>query len=492
MTAESADPVDTQDIDALAKGGRTNILGFLIRLAARVPFLIIGGRIYGAAILGRMAYACLIIELTAQIATMGLRRGLALQLSKTDANANHEVWDGLLLSLIVAAPLIALLTFFPQIMFPNSEVNRLDQLIPLVAIALSLSEIMLAALAFKFDIGATVRTRAIVEPWVISISAWVFSYGFLRDGLLMAFAASLIAGLITAAIPFVKSFGLPRDWTPHPIRMIRLARRNLPLAAADAIEWATRRIDLAILGLFVTPATVGIYFIAQHVATVPQRLKISFDPILGPVVTRNLEAGKLKAVANQISQVGFWIMSVQAGIAVVLGMVAVAVLGLVGPQFVGAQIALTLLLIAEVMASAGAVSESALVYIARHRNLLISGFVLAVQAVLTALLVLAARHAGWGNDDLAAAPALAMVIALTLGSLLKMRLASTLLAVRLSVWRWPVLIAVAATGVVGWGFNHTPEWSALLFGIPAMLGVYGLAIWHIGFGVEDRALFRRA
>jgi O-antigen/teichoic acid export membrane protein len=491
LTALPAD-TDTQDIDALARGGRTNILGFLIRLAARVPFLIIGGRIYGAAILGRMAYACLIIELTAQIATMGLRRGLALQLSKTDANANHEVWDGLLLSLIVAAPMIVLLALFPRIMFPNSEINRLDQLIPLVAIALSLSEIMLAALAFKFDIGATVRARAIVEPWVIAISAWIFSYGFLRDGLLMAYATSLVAGLITATIPFVKSFGMPRGWTPHPIRMARLARRNLPLAAADAIEWATRRIDLAILGLFVAPATVGIYFIAQHVATVPQRLKISFDPILGPVVTRNLEAGKLNAVANQISQVGFWIMSVQAGIAVALGMAAAGVLGLVGPQFVGAQMALIFLLLAEVMASAGAVSESALVYIARHRNLLISSFVLAVQAGLTALLVLAVRREGWGAEHLAAAPALAMVIALTCGSLLKMRLASKLLATQLTVWRWPVLVAVIAAGGVGWGFNQTPEWSALLFGIPAMLGAYALAMWKFGFAAEDRALFRRA
>ena len=36
------------DIAALAKGGRTNFLGFLLRLAARLPFLFIAGRMYGA------------------------------------------------------------------------------------------------------------------------------------------------------------------------------------------------------------------------------------------------------------------------------------------------------------------------------------------------------------------------------------------------------------------------------------------------------------
>ena len=36
-----------EDIAALAKGGRTNIFGFLLRLAARLPFLFIAGRLYG-------------------------------------------------------------------------------------------------------------------------------------------------------------------------------------------------------------------------------------------------------------------------------------------------------------------------------------------------------------------------------------------------------------------------------------------------------------
>ncbi len=47
---------ENSDIEALAKGGRTNIFGFLLRLAARLPFLFIAGRIYGPEVLGRFAY----------------------------------------------------------------------------------------------------------------------------------------------------------------------------------------------------------------------------------------------------------------------------------------------------------------------------------------------------------------------------------------------------------------------------------------------------
>src|SRR3546814_20851904 len=100
----------------------------------------------------------------------------------------------------------------------------------------------------------------------------------------------------------------------------------MPLAGADAIEWGSRRIDLAILGLFFTPAIVGIYYVAQQVASLPQKLKTSFDPILGPVITRNLGEKNYSAIARQVSQVGFWIIAAQAGIALALGIPGEAVI----------------------------------------------------------------------------------------------------------------------------------------------------------------------
>src|SRR3546814_686656 len=154
--------------------------------------------------------------------------------------------------------------------------------------------------------------------------------------------------------------------------LIGRARRNAPLAAAGAIEWGTRRLDLFILGQFTSPTIYGIYYMAQQVASLPQKLKTSFEPILGPVITRNIAEKRFVAVAQQVSQVGFWIIAAQAGIALALGIPGEAVMGLVGPEFVGGAGALAFLLAAEVVAATAVVSEAALVYVARHRNLLIS------------------------------------------------------------------------------------------------------------------------
>ncbi|WP_373438212.1 lipopolysaccharide biosynthesis protein [Sphingobium sp. Z007] len=485
---------DEDDIAALAKGGRTNIFGFLLRLAARLPFLFIAGRWYGADALGRFAYAVLVVEFVAQLATLGLKRGLAGALSQTERPHAHVVTDAMVVTLIAALVGAGLLVVFPQAMFPNSAINGLDRLLALVVIAVAGSDVALAACAYRFDVGATVRARSIIEPWTISIGAFAFAFYSTRDGLILSYALSMIAALVASLIPLARHYGLPRGWRPDGGRLWRLARRNLPLAAADGVEWGSRRLDMAILGLFVSPAVIGIYYVAQQVASLPQKLKTSFDPILGPVITRNLAENNLAAIAKQVSQVGFWIIAAQAGIALALGIPGEAVMGLVGPHFVGGTGALAFLLLAEVVAATAVVSESALVYIARHRNLMISLVMIGLQAGFSFVLILTARRLGMPVMWIAAAPALALCLALGVGAFIKARLLSRLLGAPINAWRWPLLSAAGIACIVGAGFVALPprlEWVELVFGVWTILGVYGVVIWRWGFGSEDRALFRK-
>ncbi|SER74107.1 Membrane protein involved in the export of O-antigen and teichoic acid [Sphingobium sp. YR768] len=494
MATEAPPSKDQDDIAALAKGGRTNVFGFLLRLAARLPFLFIAGRWYGAEALGRFAYAVLVVEFVAQIATLGLKRGLAGALSQTERPHNHVVTDAMVVTLLAALLGSAILIAFPQAMFPNSNINGLDRLLALVVIGVAGSDVALAACAYRFDVGATVRARSIIEPWAISIGAFGFAYYSLRDGLILSYAVSMIAAFIASIIPMIRHYGRPSGWRPDPGRLWRLARRNLPLAAADGVEWGSRRLDMAILGLFVSPAVVGIYYVAQQVASLPQKLKTSFDPILGPVITRNLAENNLAAIAKQVSQVGFWIIAAQAGIALALGIPGEAVMGLVGPHFVGGTGALAFLLLAEVVAATAVVSESALVYIARHRNLMISLVMIGCQAAFSFALIFAARAVHMEVMWIAAAPALALCLALGLGAFVKARLLSRLLDAPINAWRWPLLSAAGVACIVGAGFVALPqrfEWVELAVGVWAILGAYGLVIWRWGFGSEDRALFRK-
>ncbi|WP_338467925.1 oligosaccharide flippase family protein [Novosphingobium sp. ZN18A2] len=496
---------DKSDIAALAKGGRTNFFGFLLRLAASLPFLFIAGRLYGAEALGRFALAIIAVEFAAQIATLGQKRGIAQQLASPDCNAAGVVADAMLLSVMGSAVLAGALFALPQLMFPQQDFDTIERLLPLTVLPLALTDIALAALAFRYDIAATVRARSIVQPWTLSIMALVLWFVMPVDGLIAAYVLSMTAAMVTAMIPLVRSYGLPRHWSPHPITLGRLALRNLPLAGADAVEWGTRRLDIAILGQFAPAYAVGVYYVAQQVASLPQKLKTSFEPILGPVITRNLAENNYRAIASQVCQVGFWIIAAQAGIALALGIPGEGVMGLIGPNFVGGTGALALLLFAEVVAATAVVSEAALIYMARMRNLWISLATIGLQAVLTVALILAVRAApGWTLPGgyrfdpekvglfQAAAAALALAISLGFASIMKSRLLSRLLGQRVNNWRWALVWAAAPAGLVGWlAGRFLPEWAELSFGIAAILLVYGAVIWRLGFGPEDRVLFKR-
>ncbi|WP_068077272.1 lipopolysaccharide biosynthesis protein [Novosphingobium lentum] len=479
------------DIAALAKGGRTNFFGFLLRLAARLPFLFIAGRLYGADALGRFASAIILVELAAQLATLGQKRGLAQQLAEDDRPGACVVADALLLSTLVSLVLALLLYLFPEPMFPSGHYTPLERLIPLTVFPLAMGDIALAALAYRFDVGATVRARAIVEPWTLSIAAGVLWFVLPDGGLIVAYVLSIFGAMFTAFVPLFKSYGLPHHWKPKPLPLAQLALANLPLAGADAVEWGTRKLDIAILGHYASPAVVGVYYVAQQVASLPQKLKTSFEPILGPVITRNLQEHNYAAIARQVCQVGFWITAAQAGIALALGIPGTAVMGLVGPNFVGGTGALALLLAAEVVAATAVVSEAALIYVAPLRNLWISLGTIALQWVLTIGLIETASR--WGFNQMYEAAAAAAALALTLGlsSLFKSRLLSRVLERPINNWRWALIWAAGPAVTVGWLAQFLPEWLELVLGIPAILGIYGLVIWRRGFGPEDRVLFRR-
>ncbi len=492
-------PGDDGDMAALAKGGRTNFFGFLLRLLARLPFLFIAGQLYGAASVGIYASALILVELVALICSIGEKRGLAQRLTEGGEDQCPLIFDSMLVALVFSG--LAALTFFhfPAPLFPNGMGSDIDMWIVLAIPGYALTEIVLAAQAYKFDIATTVRARAVVEPWTISILAGVFYLiPETRDGgLTLAYVASIYAGLATALWTFFRTYGWPRGWVPHPTRIGQMVMRALPLAVADAIEWGTRRVDIFILGFFAGEVAVGIYYMAQQVASLPQKLKTSFEPILGPVITAKLKEKDYAAIARQVCQVGFWIIAMQLGIALALGIPGEALMGLLGSdgQFVPGTGALAFLLAAEVVAATAVVSEAALIYMARVRNLWVSIGTIGLQIALTLGFMLVIDNVDlWPaeKDDFyrAAAAAFALMLALGAASLAKAFMLGRLLGHPINNWRWALVYASAAAVVVGQVVILLPEWLELALGIPAILGIYGWVIWTRGFGHEDRVLFR--
>jgi O-antigen/teichoic acid export membrane protein len=496
ITGAGASAAEAPDADmaTLARGGRLNVFGFVLRLAGMVPFLFIGGRIYGPAALGRFAYAVLTVEFGAQVAALGLRRGLAKLLADEKKPQASIVADAMLVALIGSAIGMAILIVFPKAMYPTTPVGGLDRLLAITVIAISWTDIALSALAYHNNVGATVWARSIVQPWTISIGAFMLSFVPIMvrrgDGLIIAYVLSMVAALIAALIPLLRTFGVPREWKPDLPTSAATAWRNVPVAAADAVEWASRRIDLAVLGAFMPASFVGIYYAAQQVATLPAKLKTSFEPVLGPVIARRLAVNDRASIAKQVRQVTYWIIAAQLGIALALGIPGRAVMGLVGSAFTGGTAMLAFLLAAEVIAASAFVSEAALIYIARKRNMILSLIMLAIEAGGAAALILIMEAEGLPQTFQATGPAIALCLALAFAWFAKARLLARELDAPVSGWRWDLAWATAAGVIVGLAVRLLLPDGWQLAGVPAILVAFGAVLWTKGFGPEDRELFR--
>ena len=470
-------------VAALARGGRTNFAGFLLRLGARLPFLVLAARLYGAEELGRFAYATMVVEFVAAIATLGLKRGLASEMAHSSRPQAHVLADGLLLTLLLSLAGGLLLLLLPGLMLPGGEVRGGERWLALVVPAVVLSDVSLAGLAFRHRIDVAVRARSLIEPWTLTIAATALAFtAFQRDGLLIAYGLSMIAAAVASVWPAVRLFGAPEGWQPSFGRMWGMLSRNLPLAGADLVEWTTRRLDVFLLGRFAGAEVVGVYYVAQQVATLAGKIRVSFDPILAPMLSTALKAGRPAEAAAHIRQVGFWVLAFQIPVVLALGLPGEGVLGLFGPEFAVGALVMALLLTAELAAATSSISEMGLIYARPRANLVIASAGLLVQAGFSFLLI-----PSFGGEGAAAALLLGLVAA----GVIRQRVLGRALGADVTIWRWSLLAAGAVAFAAGYAARALPELPQMLLTIPGVLLVFGLMIWRFGFGPEDRALFAR-
>ena len=165
-------------------------------------------------------------------------------------------------------------------------------------------------------------------------------------------------------------------------------------------------------------------------------------------------------------------------------------MALVGKEFTSGTAMLTFLLAAEVIAAAAVVSESALIYVARTRNMVLSLIMLALEAALAVGLILAMKNEGLPLSYQATGPAIALCLALAFASVAKTRLLAKTLGAPVSGWRRDLAWMAAAGLIVGAAVRFLlPETLQLVIGVPAILAASGAVLWTKGFTPEDRDLF---
>lgn len=390
-----------QDAGDIIRCAKASLAGAGGRLTARIMLMLAAGHWYGVAALGVLGETAALVEITAAIGTMGLRRALLGIMAKArDAGKPVEqcIVDAIGLMLILGGCLWLILTAVWPIIYPagGSAVRQVPVAIAIGVPCIMLTEVALAATRFQRVIRWNVLARSIVEPWSF---LFLVVTGYLLEVsngvLLWAYLGSIVLAMLTALIGLFKVFSLRRllHCRPTISQAIQIARISFPTGILEVNSMLFRRIDILILGLVAGPAATGVYYMVQQISTVVHKIHDLFEPMVSPVVARQVTSAvsaissdsnrseQYRQTGLQLSRTCRWILTIQLGIAVPLAIFGSGVLESFGSGFAMGLLAMMILFLGEITDGSFALSELPLIFTRPKIPPLLTGIALLIEVI---------------------------------------------------------------------------------------------------------------
>jgi len=388
------------DIRDVVRGAIASFFGFGGRLIARALLMVIAGRAFGVEPLGVLGQVAAITEISAAIGVVGLKRGL-LDLLSADEIAGRSlearIVEALSISAIFSIGIAITAAVIWRLIFPGHI--SLAPFFLIAAPAIVFTDVALTAVKHKRIIGWDVWSRGIAEPWSFLALAVIFLNLNMRDnGLVTAYVGSTVFAALFAGAGLLRTYGfmaLVRS-RPHPRRWFYLVKKSAPVGVTDVGVMALRRVDLVVLSLFASADIVGLYYMVQQLASIPQKTYALFEPMLSPVIARlhnKLDTKKIKANLIGVCR---WVFIVQLAISIPMMVFGDDLLSLFGDAFTAGGVVLATILIAELIDGSFLATETPLVF-AKPK---LPPFLL-VATIIIEVIAIAALSQLWGAEGAA-------------------------------------------------------------------------------------------
>lgn len=432
----------------ILRGGRSAAIGLLIRFGARILFLYVAARLFGAVLFGAYSLAVALVELGVVIGGLGMKRLLFKLLDEDESGRApaHIVLDAAFVvaavSLALSALVAGLVALPPVHDLLGETAWPLLILAPMIA-GQALLDLFLAATRWKHRMRYEVVGRSIVEPYA-GVAATLAAYfaGFSETGLLIGYWAGTLAALVYAVAGTRSAFGSLslRSYRLAPGRVRAILREGAMPMAGDLAGGFFTRLDLYLVGIMLGEGPAGIYGVARQVRTPIRQVRQSFDGLLTPIVARTLAARGAPETGLALASAARLILAIQLPILIALAAIGVPLLTWFGPEFAAGYWAMLLLGTAEAVQGAFGIGDLILLY---RRPALVVKVVSAAIAVNLALGWLLIREMGLDGA------ALAVLAAIVTSAIVRRILLRTRFEVRVPLHHSAAPIAAAAVAAAG-------------------------------------------
>jgi O-antigen/teichoic acid export membrane protein len=354
----------------ILKGGCSAGFGFLIRLGARLLFVVMAGRLFGVALFGAFTIAVAVVELAVTLGGAGMKRQLFKLLDEERGGRSpaHIVLDGLVLvtlaSLACIVPIMLVVALLPPGQLAGNTAAALLLLAPMI-LGQALLDLLLAATRWTHLMRHQIWARSVIEPYAgVAVSALAWALGFQATGLIIGYWAGTLGALGYATIGARQCLGPFRlgAYRLAPSRLRFMVRETALPTFSDFTNALAGRLDLYLVGLLLGESPAGIYGMARQVRTPIRQVRQSFDGLLTPIVSRTLSLAGPAQTGQATASATRLILAIQ--LPMLIGLVAIGrpLLAWIGPEFAAGYLAMLLLAAAECIQGAYGVSDLILLY----------------------------------------------------------------------------------------------------------------------------------
>ena len=493
MRTEDVKPKEAEDVRFVAReGGWAGLIG-IAGAGARYLNTLVLTHLLGSNAYGLYALANTIVSLLGMPANMGLP---VSSVHFVAVHRGRREWAALrwvvraslrlvVISSLVWTALILLLAPWGSVAIFGKE----QLLVPLVGLSLALPLLGITAVYAGIlqglkQIRAKVLIDRIAHPLVFSVLMLLGGYFFpsVVYVLVCFFVAALLVTVLCAVLLRNQLKALPLDEDPVVPRWRELLGFATPMMFLSLLNYFIRWSDVLVMGIYRSPAEVGIYHIASRLAVAVNMPTESLNSSLAPSFSSLHGTGDTAGVERTFHSATRWIFTLSGLIFLPLTFGGPWVLWFFGEEFQAGHLAMCLLAAGHMFSAAMGTNGTLLTMTGHPQiNLLNAIFLGVMNLVLNLALV---PHYGAVGAAGAAAASLVLVnitrcieIRYVLGTVPWDR---TLIK---------PLAAFALASALGWVCWATA--GSLTAGLVAPT-VFALALWILGLEAEDLDLLRRA
>lgn len=331
-----------REVKRLAAGGGLNIVGGLVNQACLFGLTILLARWLGSTDVGTYAQAFAIRQILTLVALGGMRsamtRYVAIHRAEDDPAAlRGTIRFGLLFSVGMSTVFaIGLFAASSWLAFDAFNDPGLESGLRWVAIGLPSACFTVAALSATQGFR-TQRPNALagnmLEPLLrLGLTALVLAVGL---GLEATFVVMQVASIVTSVVALVWLFKLlrqhPRVTPRYEVGVVmRYASVSwLSSVAQQGLVWA----DIVLLGLFLSPADVGVYQVATRIVLIAGVAAAALNASLAPRAADLFQRRELETLKRLYVASSEWLVRMSLPLLAFLFVCAEPVLRLFGPEF---------------------------------------------------------------------------------------------------------------------------------------------------------------